>query len=116
MNKRQIAYLEKARTHAVSKEGACLSDTYSTIKDKLQWKCKEGHEWERNYEKTINRDIWCTACFHAERERLESMETTIVHVVPDPVPRKSSPSLHFLDVIFYPYEIITQQYVRDIVL
>ena len=111
MNKRQIAYLEKARTYALSKEGTCLSDTYSTIKDKLQWKCKEGHEWERNYEKTVNRDIWCTACFHAERARLELAETSV-----DPVPRQQSPTLHFLDVIYYPYEIITQQYRRDIIL
>lgn len=108
MNKRQNAYLEKARTYALSKEGQCLSETYDTIKMPLQWKCKEGHEWERNYEKTVNRDIWCTTCFLAERKRLE------LAVIP--IPRQSSPTLHFLDVMYYPFELITQQYRRDIVL
>jgi hypothetical protein len=106
MNKRQLAYLEKAHSYALSKEGKCLSDSYDTIKIPLQWKCKEGHTWERNYEKTVNRGIWCTACFNAERERLVS------EAIKSPeIPRGKSPEiLHYSDVIYYPYAIIEQQY------
>ena len=85
MNKRQLVYLEKARSYALSKEGMCLSDVYHTIKEPIQWKCKEGHEWERNYEKTVNRGIWCTACFNAERDSLAEAIVESTTVEPDTV-------------------------------
>uniref|UniRef100_A0A6C0KTQ0 Zinc-ribbon domain-containing protein n=1 Tax=viral metagenome TaxID=1070528 RepID=A0A6C0KTQ0_9ZZZZ len=115
MNKRQLAYLEKAHTHALSKEGKCLSDTYDTIKVPLQWMCKDGHAWERNYEKTVHRGIWCTVCFNAERDRLGA-SVILQTETPDPDPAQQSPYIDFLDVIYYPFEIITQQYASKIIL
>jgi hypothetical protein len=110
MNKRQLAYLEKAHSYALSKDGQCLSENYDTIKIPLQWKCKEGHTWERNYEKTVNRGIWCTACFNAERDRLSTVLTSETPV------RTQSPHIDYIDVIFYPYTIIEEQYPGKIML
>ena len=132
MNKRQLVYLEKARTYALSKDGQCLSEHYDTIKKPLQWKCKDGHEWERNYEKTIHRGIWCTVCFHAERERLarESIQEPEVPSETSPTPsttptpstsptslRSSDSFLSPFHFAYYPFDVIREQYkIRNIIL
>lgn len=106
MNRRQLCYLEKARSYALSKEGQCLSETYDTIKKPLQWKCKEGHLWERDYEKTVNRGIWCTPCFNAERERLAQEAKPVF-----PYPLSS------FQFAYYPFDVIAEQYkIRNIML
>jgi len=110
MNKRQLAYLEKAHSYALSKDGQCLSDSYDTIKIPLQWKCKEGHTWERNYEKTVNRGIWCIACFNAERDRLSTVLEPEIPVT------KQEYHIDFLDIIYYPFDIIKPQYASKIML
>lgn len=46
---------------ARKKGGECLSDTYSNIKMKLKWRCKEGHTWDAVAE-SIKVGTWCPYC------------------------------------------------------
>ena len=71
MNKRQISGLERARHHAIYNGGLCLSNAYNRAKDELLWKCKNNHEWQRDYDKTISRGIWCSICESNEKRQKE---------------------------------------------
>jgi hypothetical protein len=71
MNQRQQLCLESAKQYAISRGGLCLSTTYNRAKDKLLWKCKNNHEWERDYDKTTSRGIWCSICEANEKRQKE---------------------------------------------
>lgn len=63
--------IEEIQAYCVKKGGVCLSDSYSDIKSKLKFKCKEGHEWEASTE-TILSGGWCPKCadkIRAEKKR-----------------------------------------------
>lgn len=56
--------LEKAKMHAQSKNGQCLSDVYINAHEKLLWKCHdETHEtWFASYTNVMNHNRWCPEC------------------------------------------------------
>lgn len=54
------------RSVAEKQGGACLSDTYSGIAEKLSWKCKRGHIWRASFD-SISRGNWCKECTRIER-------------------------------------------------
>ncbi len=56
-------YLEDAQIWAQEKGGECLSETYTDIKSKLKWKCKEGHEWEATLDGVKHKNAWCRRCY-----------------------------------------------------
>ncbi len=43
-------------------DGYCISKTYVKCTDKLQWKCKYGHEWESTFVSIKNSKGWCPQC------------------------------------------------------
>lgn len=57
-------YLKKAQEHAISKGGACLSNTYINTKTKLLWQCsnKNHKPWEATYGNIVNSNKWCPRC------------------------------------------------------
>ena len=60
-------YLEDAQECAQKKGGECLSETYTGIKSKLRWRCKEGHEWDTALDGVKNRNTWCRKCYDINR-------------------------------------------------
>jgi hypothetical protein len=57
-------YLEKAKNHAISKGGECLSTEYVNSESKLTWKCSNINHptWEAIYRSIINTGRWCPLC------------------------------------------------------
>lgn len=41
--------------------GICLSPNYINARTKLQWKCKENHEFSKTYDK-VSQGHWCPQC------------------------------------------------------
>jgi len=71
-----LAHLKKNRIEEcqrIAKErgGQCLSTEYKGNKIKLKWQCKEGHEWESNYDTVVGtRRRWCPICSQGINERI----------------------------------------------
>ena len=53
--------LDDAKELAIKRGGECLSTEYQNSKDKLKWKCCEGHVWETDWSH-VNRGHWCPTC------------------------------------------------------
>jgi hypothetical protein len=74
-------YLNKAKEHALSKGGECLSTEYTRSNDKLLWQCvdKSHQPWEATYGNVVGTlDRWCPRCvgqFSAE----EWLEKAKIH-------------------------------------
>ena len=49
-------------SHAQSKNGACLSESYLGSRAKHHWLCAEGHKWEATWDSIINQNSWCPIC------------------------------------------------------
>jgi hypothetical protein len=54
--------IEFMRKIAKKNNGRCLSDTYTTLKDKLDWECEAGHLWSATPDNIIYSDSWCPYC------------------------------------------------------
>jgi len=65
--------LEEVRQIAKSRGGQCLSKKYINSKDKLRFKCAEGHLWSASAN-SIKRNNWCKKCSD-KRIGLESRST-----------------------------------------
>ena len=46
---------------ALWKNGECLSSTYGGVKQKLFWRCENGHQWEATPDSVL-RGTWCRIC------------------------------------------------------
>ncbi|WP_144155550.1 hypothetical protein [Paraburkholderia sp. BCC1885] len=53
---------------ADSRGGACLSDTYVSSRQKLQWQCHRGHAWW-TMAASVKNGHWCPECAIVERCR-----------------------------------------------
>lgn len=53
MNKLQKKQLNRAREHAISKGGNCLSNEYIAGHEKLSWACSNGHIWEASFSNVV---------------------------------------------------------------
>ena len=64
MNEFQEKQLEKAKQHALSKNGECLSTEYSGAHGKMLWKCEsQNHkEWHAKYNNVVSSGQWCPEC------------------------------------------------------
>jgi hypothetical protein len=47
---------------AQTKNGRCLSTTYTGVKDKYRWRCANGHEWDSTWDSLKNSNSWCPVC------------------------------------------------------
>lgn len=56
------AGLEECRSHAASKGGLCLAETYTNRFTKVLWRCSNLHEWEANPGNVIAGGTWCPYC------------------------------------------------------
>lgn len=53
--------IEEMQTIAVSKNGKCLSETYTDNRTYLSWQCEKGHIWKAP-PGTIKKGSWCKRC------------------------------------------------------
>lgn len=53
--------IERMQALAEARGGRCLSDTYRTCQDTLQWQCHAGHTWWTKAI-TVMRGCWCPHC------------------------------------------------------
>jgi len=57
-----------AALHAVAAErgGRCLTERYSNSQAKLDWECRQGHQWLASFN-SIKQGSWCAECRTAAR-------------------------------------------------
>ena len=53
---------------ALDKNGECLSNVYINVKEKLTWKCNEGHIWDSALDNIIN-GSWCPICGNLKKAK-----------------------------------------------
>tara|TARA_Y100001972_G_scaffold65601_1_gene79966 strand:+ start:33 stop:1283 length:1251 start_codon:yes stop_codon:yes gene_type:complete len=54
--------LRMLQEYAVEREGKLLSTEYLNSKSKYRWQCSKGHTWERSWNSTKQRGLWCPHC------------------------------------------------------
>lgn len=59
--------MDSIRALAQARSGKCLSTVYEHNKKPLQWRCKQGHEWEALIG-PVRRGTWCPYC-HLKNEQ-----------------------------------------------
>ena len=59
---------------ARSRGGECLSNAYGRARDKLLWRCKEGHEWSATPYHVTTRNQWCLKCTRKVKGTIEEMQ------------------------------------------
>jgi hypothetical protein len=47
---------------AASRGGKCLSSTYRTLQDKVEWECSKGHKWYATIHAVFHINTWCPQC------------------------------------------------------
>jgi hypothetical protein len=57
---------------AAERGGACLSQSYRGIYDRLRWRCARGHEWTTPAN-NVRRGGWCPTCSHSGLSSLDAM-------------------------------------------
>lgn len=63
MKKTKVRFtLVEFKEYARSKGGQCLSTEFKTIHDKLDWECKEGHQWSAAIRVRTKSPTWCKKC------------------------------------------------------
>lgn len=62
--------IEEAKEIARRYGGECLSESFRTSRDKLQWRCKEGHEWHASLANIKHHNSWCPTCSEGLGERI----------------------------------------------
>ncbi len=65
----KIDGLKRAFDLAKSRDGECLSTECHSSKDKLAWRCANGHEWFAVLS-DVHKGSWCPTCGSGVRERL----------------------------------------------
>lgn len=58
---------------AVKKGGVCLSKGYINNHAKLEWQCKNGHQWKSSSKQILNRGTWCPVCV-GKNKTIEDMQ------------------------------------------
>ncbi len=69
--------IQMMREMARERGGACLSDAYRGIYDRLRWRCAEGHEWV-TAANNVRRGGWCPICAHTVRGTLDGMRALAI--------------------------------------
>lgn len=68
---KNINGLLKAKEHAISRGGECLSNEYVNNHTKMKWKChNENHkQWEAHYSNVVTCNKWCPECAKEKRKK-----------------------------------------------
>jgi len=67
--------LEEMWDFAESKNGKCLSTSYTGMNHKLEWECVVGHRWKAVPNNIIHSNQWCPLCDQlSKRSTIEEMQ------------------------------------------
>jgi hypothetical protein len=66
--------IEDLKKSAQSREGKCLSDSFTKLGDSYTWECAEGYRWTANGRQVLGRSngkggSWCPTCARDRRHR-----------------------------------------------
>ena len=53
--------------YAVARGGKCLSEKHEGFNDKINWECKEGHQWVQSFSSIKTRKNWCLKCLRSKK-------------------------------------------------
>jgi hypothetical protein len=73
--------LKVAQDLAKLRGGECLSTVYINTDTKMQWRCKEGHEWPAKLNHVKDSGSWCGKCATAARKKTDWIETAKAYAV-----------------------------------
>lgn len=62
--------LDDMKTIAAERGGLCLSKRFRSLRDRLHWRCSEGHEWRATASQILSTGTWCPACVGVQRGTL----------------------------------------------
>ena len=68
MSEKQLKINEINQT-ALNNNCIWVEQTYSTMRDKLTWKCQKGHTWKRKYDNQKLMKEWCKDCNADKKEQ-----------------------------------------------
>jgi hypothetical protein len=60
-DRRPVHAIEEMRAAAIARGGECLSSAYISSRERLAWRCSEGHEWLAT-PSSVLRGKWCRSC------------------------------------------------------
>ena len=70
------------KAFAEKKDGACLTDVYLGLSNKLTWKCKDGHIWSATPGNVIFNGSWCPVCSRKnDNERMRTFALAKKHTI-----------------------------------
>jgi hypothetical protein len=69
---RKSEFLSKCKAKAIEHEGKCLSRTYINNTTKMNYRCKDNHEFEMDWD-TLSRGSWCPKCSGHGKKTYEEM-------------------------------------------
>jgi len=59
---KQKLTLEICKKKAASHGGTCLANDYINNRQRMGWRCSEGHEWTTTVKAVVNQGAWCPFC------------------------------------------------------
>lgn len=71
--------LMRAHKVAASHGGKCLSSTFTTTRDKMEWECAEGHQWWAPAQTVLYNGAWCNICSMKKRPGAITIEKLQEH-------------------------------------
>ena len=72
-NKSRKDNIETFKKIAIENGGECLSDKYVNCRNKLKFKCKQGHVWEATARDIKLSKSWCPVCSNSIKLTIEEM-------------------------------------------
>jgi hypothetical protein len=72
---RGVRYLELGRVYAKTRGGEMLTDSVHLKKDRVLWKCSNGHQWEQPLDTVLSKRSWCKDCAGQTPRTLDELRT-----------------------------------------
>lgn len=68
-NSRRKYSIKDFQRIAAERGGQCLSDTFTSTRNKLMFQCEHGHVWETRADSVLYTSKWCPVCAQYSRQR-----------------------------------------------
>jgi hypothetical protein len=66
--------LLQLQEYAQERGGRLLTESYKDCKQKLLWRCRNGHQWQASWDGIKNNGSWCPACVGRARHHIEKLQ------------------------------------------
>lgn len=88
--------LEECKKWAEINGGECLAATYQNSREKLSWKCRQGHTFEMDLDHVRHRKQWCPYCSTGRSEKMT--RSIFKELLQDEFPKKKPSWLQGLEL------------------